>query len=140
MKTELIKNFLKEHYLQPQKSNYDNIIQIEYYTKRRDIDLPNFELSKKEYITLVLKKIKHRIGLFYDKYHELVTKSIIQVMTRVITRRTTNYILDKIFKKEKKKRVLKGGEVDLEKYQKQINLITKEIIRFIDNTKNIIKK
>ncbi len=140
MKTELIKNFLKEHHLQEQKSNYDNIIQIEYYSKRRDIDLPNFELSKKEYIALVLKKIKHRIGLFYDKYNELVTKSIIQVMTRIITRRTTNYILDKIFKKEKKKRTLKGGEIDLEKYQKQVNSITKEIIRFIDNTKNIIKK
>ncbi len=140
MKTELIKNFLKEHHLQGQKSNYDNIIQIEYFSKRRDIDLPNFELSKKEYITLVLKKIKHKIGLFYDKYSELITKEVLRVMTRVITRRTMNYILDKIFKKEKKKRVLKGGEVDLEKYQKQVNSITKEIIKFIDNTKNIIKK
>lgn len=140
MKTELIKNFLKEHHLQGQKSNYDNIIQIEYYTKRRDIDLPNFELSKKEYITLVLKKIKHRIGLFYDKYSELITKEVLRVMARVITRRTLNYIADNIFKKEKKKRVSKGGEVDLEKYQKQINSISNEIIKFINHTKNIIKK
>lgn len=141
MRTDLILEFLSKQRLENQYNNYENIILIEHFCDLRNISLPNFELSKREYLVLVSKKIKLNLKSFFEQHGKEMKKIVINTITRVITRRTLNYVLDKIFKKEKqKKRVQKGGSENIKVYKPEIDKLIQENIKFIKKTRKIIKK